>query len=160
MLVGKMKRGAAMRVSLSLIVLLTAALCAAGVATSGSAEEIEGWGTIINPDGDCTIRSSSGKVTFEIPAGVHNIWFGRPDETKRFNAPRVMREIEGDFIAQVQGTADWNPDVPTSEYYYNGAGLLVWDSEKQYLRMERNTFQRQTPPTGIHYITIPMYDRN
>jgi regulation of enolase protein 1 (concanavalin A-like superfamily) len=72
----------------------------------------------------------------------------------------VLQEVDGDFVAQVKVTADWNPDVPSSQYYYYGAGLLVWDSEKQYLRMERNTFQRNVPPTGIFCFITPMYDRN
>jgi uncharacterized protein (TIGR03067 family) len=118
------------------------------------------WGTVINPDGDCTISQANDKVTMSIPAGVHNIWYGRPNERQRFNAPRVLQEIEGDFVAQVKVTADWNPDIPASEYYYNGAGLLVWDSEEQYVRMERNTYQRNTPPTGIFCYTNALYDRN
>ena len=47
---------------------------------------IEGWGTIIDPSGDCTIRAADGKVTIESPAGLHDLWKGQKDETKRFSA--------------------------------------------------------------------------
>jgi len=120
------------------------------------AAEIAGWGTVINPDGDCTIREAAGKVAIEIPSTKHDMWYGGKNEKTRFNAPRVLREVKGNFVATVRVTADWETGL--SEGGYNGAGLLVWDSERQYLRMERNRFAN--PAAGTHQLTYttPLYD--
>jgi uncharacterized protein (TIGR03067 family) len=127
-------------------------------ARGGNAAEIPDWGTVIDPDGDCTIRQADGKLTIQLPATPHDLWYGEKNEKTRFNAPRVLREIEGDFIATVKVTADWN-EIPASGGYH-GAGLLVWDSEKQYLRLERNRFIN--PKAGSHFLTFTsaLYDLN
>lgn len=122
------------------------------------AAEIAGWGTIVDPDGDCQItQAASAKVEIRIPATRHDMWFGGKDERTRFNAPRVVKFVEGDFIATVQVTADWNSGL--AEGGYNGAGLVVWESEKQYLRYERNRFIPLNSTTPYTYVT-PFYDQN
>jgi regulation of enolase protein 1 (concanavalin A-like superfamily) len=56
------------------------------------------------------------------------------------NAPRVLRAVEGDFIAQVRVSADYPAGatslVPTRRPFH-GAGLLVWQDGKTYVRLER-----------------------
>jgi regulation of enolase protein 1 (concanavalin A-like superfamily) len=118
------------------------------------AEEIPGWGTILDPSGDCTIAHEDGKVTITVPDGLYDLWFGRPDPQKRFNAPRVWRQVEGDFVAQVKVTADWMPD---GENEANGAGLLIWDSEKQFVRRERHVWMDGAKP--MCFVT-PLYWRD
>ena len=50
-------------------------------------------------------------------------------EQNRMNAPRVLRPIEGDFIAQVRVAGDFpgasKSVVPTRQAFH-GAGLLLW----------------------------------
>jgi uncharacterized protein (TIGR03067 family) len=126
-----------------------------------SALTIKGWGTVIDPDGDCTLREDKGEVTIKVPGTLHDLWFGQQDEKKRFNAPRILQEVEGDFAAQVKVTADWKPGakIPiATNQPYNGAGLLVWESEKHLLRLERNLCVHSKHGT-FSFIT-PIYDRD
>ncbi len=115
---------------------------------------LQRWGEVVDPDGDCTVREKDGKLVVDLPAGTHDIYFG-----KGCNAPRVMQEVDGDFVAQVKVTAGWGTGVPASTDYYHGAGLLVWDSQQHYLRMERNLFYSTRVGDTIRYIT-PLYDRD
>lgn len=123
-------------------------------AQSGGAE-IAGWGTVVDPGGDCAVRQEGGSLVVRVPAGVHDMWYGREDKTKAFSAPRVVREIEGDFVVQVKVTGDFKPAL---NRYYHGAGLLVFDSERQYVRWERNAVIN-TKGTVFRF-TAPIYDRN
>lgn len=111
-------------------------------------------GEVVDPDGDCTVRQENGKLIVGLPDGTHDIYFA-----KGCNAPRVMQEVDGDFVVQVRVTADWGTGVPPSTNYYHGAGLLVWDSQQHYLRMERNLFYSDRVGETIRYIT-PLYDRD
>lgn len=114
------------------------------------------WGKIIDPDGDCTFRQENEKLTISVPSGEHEIWYGNKKPEKRFNAPRVLREVKGDFAARVKVSANWQL---ASGGYARAAGLVVWDSEKQYLRHERCQFIHSS--TGKHAcFTTPLYDRN
>src|SRR4051812_29204105 len=54
--------------------------------------EIKGWGTAINPDGDCKFSVERGRVTIAIPGKVHAL----SAELGRVNAPRLLQEVEGD----------------------------------------------------------------
>src|SRR5947199_401510 len=58
--------------------LLTCFVLACAPATMGQsgekkAREIEGWGAIVDPDGDCTIQAKSGKVTITVPGKTHDL---------------------------------------------------------------------------------------
>ena len=122
-----------------------------------SAEEIPGWGTVVNPDGDCDIDPGDGSVTIWLPERKHDLWYGGRDPSTRFNSPRILQTVEGNFIATVRVTARWKANI--ADGGYNGAGLLVWDSEDQYLRHERNRMGGPaTGPEGVSYIT-PLYDQ-
>src|SRR6476620_2812564 len=109
------------------VLLIAGALSMSGDPTAVGQEpttgdvRLGGWGTPINPDGDCTIRAEDGKITIGVPPGMHDLWYGRQEAARRFDAPRVLREVEGDGVAQVRVTADWRlGGRPT----FNGAGLL------------------------------------
>src|SRR5947208_110569 len=109
------------------------------VAEEKKARVIKGWGEVIDPDGDCTIQSEKGKVTITVPEKNHNLapLIGQ-------NAPRILQEIEGDFALEVKVSGDFKPtDRSTLEggRSFNGAGLLLWQDEKNFLRLERNSFR-------------------
>ena len=130
------------------------------LAAAAATEDIEGWGTAINPEGDCTIREQSGKLTIRVPAGVYDLWYGEEDPAHRSHSPRVVRTVRGDFVAQVRVTADWSVGTPlASGRFSRVAGLLIWDSEDHYLRHERNLFQSMRQPGVTAYWTPPLYDR-
>ncbi len=117
--------------------------------------EITGWGTVIDPDGDCDVKESDGSVIVKLPAGKHDLWYGSK-ETINFNSPRVLQQIDGNFVATVRVTAYWDRGIADGGGY-NGAGLVVWESEEQYLRLERNRFDFGR---GTYTYTSPLYDQN
>lgn len=122
-----------------------AALARLGATLEPQTGHIEGWGERFNPDGDCVVfLRENGPLIISVPGTVHDLWPGRPDPRQSFNAPRVWRDVEGDFVAQVRVFADWKPYQPDTN---NGAGLVVWDSEANFLRWERHVFMRDGRPT-------------
>jgi regulation of enolase protein 1 (concanavalin A-like superfamily) len=58
------------------------------------------------------------------------------------DAPRVLQSTQNDFVAQVKVSGDFQPGEtiadPRTTISFNGAGLLVWQDEKNFLRLERN----------------------
>jgi hypothetical protein len=123
-------------------------------------KEIKDWGEVTDPAGDCKIEEKDGKLTIKVPGSIHDLFPGQKDEKKRFNAPRVLRDVEGDFVAYVKVTADWKPGGKIAEantFPYNGAGLLVWGEGGEFLRLERNVWMAPAGP--VSYIT-PLYYRD
>lgn len=115
----------------------TGITCAlAALSGLGLAAEFPGWGRVIDPDGDCKIRAAKGALTIEVPGTVHDLY----PQAGRMNAPRVMRQVEGDFSARVKVTGPPSPGTEPARginWAFHSAGLLVWQDEKNYVRLER-----------------------
>lgn len=129
------------------------------VATT-SAEEIRGWGKAIDPTGKCDVALVGGKLKMTLPAGVYDHWFGRPDAKARFNAPRVLREVTGDFTATVKVTSPLQGKARDDDGYAAAAGLIALASDLHYLRLERNGFVPSSQPGVNLSWTPPLYDRD
>ena len=103
---------------------------------------LDGWGTVIDKDGDCAVKAEKGKLTISVPATLHDLSNRNPDA--RFNAPRVMQDVEGDFVVQVRVTGEFDPGktstAPKTHSPFISAGFLIWADEKNYLRLERNVW--------------------
>jgi regulation of enolase protein 1 (concanavalin A-like superfamily) len=102
---------------------------------------IDGWGTVHDPDGDCKIFIEDDKVTITVPDEPHDM---NPDRGP-VNAPRILREVTGDFTLRVRVTGDFEPGKETTNPRsapFNGAGLLLWMGEEDYVRLERNVWLR------------------
>jgi regulation of enolase protein 1 (concanavalin A-like superfamily) len=102
-------------------------------------QEIKNWGTVVNPASDCKVTQKEGMVTIVVPGTHHDL-----NPTPRFNnllAPRVLREVEGDFVVQVKVIPFPIPAAKTASskagISFVGAGLLVWQDEKNFLRLMR-----------------------
>lgn len=91
--------------------------------------------TITDPDGDCQIKST---ITVTVPNTNHDL-----HPKLGMNAPRLLQTVSGDFTAQVKVTGDFQPgDMSTGGGRpFNGAGLLIWQDESNYLRLERNAYR-------------------
>lgn len=114
------------------------------------------WGEVIDPDRDCQIKGNADQLTITVPGGSHDLGPARK------NAPRILHEVEGDFAVQVKVTGDFNPGaVPAvaGTVAFNGAGLLVWENESNYLRLERNQWQRPNGP-ALQYPPLLEYWKN
>jgi hypothetical protein len=108
--------------------------------TRGAEREIPGWGTAIDADGDCNFVVTEGKLRITAPGPVH----GLSVELEKMNAPRVLREVRGNFVAELTVTGEFGPGEKTlpQRTPYNGAGLLLMQDEGNYVRLERATRKR------------------
>ena len=96
-------------------------------------------GMVIDPDGDCNFEAQDGKVVITIPGIAHDL----SSYNKKKNAPRILREVEGDFIVEVKVSCDLDPGDESAEEgkaIFNGAGLLIWHDDDHFVRFERNAF--------------------
>ena len=126
----------------ALIVLAAASLLAwANAGEDQKKRELKGWGTLVDPDGDCEIEQAKGTLTITVPATAHDLGA----EHNQMSAPRVLRKMSGDFTAQVLVTGTFQPQGPGTlpdRAPFNGAGLLLWQDENNYIRFERASFVR------------------
>jgi|SRR5579884_4169810 len=93
-----------------------------------------GWERV-DPDGDCKIVIKDNTVTMELPGGDHDL----APKRKRFNAPRVLREIEGDFIMQARVCASFVPSAKSTVNRMDArvaAGLVLIPADKHCIRLE------------------------
>jgi regulation of enolase protein 1 (concanavalin A-like superfamily) len=80
---------------------------------------VTGWDRPVDPVGDCRFDRHGGKLTITVPGKGHaltHFWGGR------LLAPRLVRDVEGDFSAQVRVAGDFRP---TGEGTFRRAGLLL-----------------------------------
>jgi regulation of enolase protein 1 (concanavalin A-like superfamily) len=104
------------------------------------------WGEAIDPKKDSEITGDKERVRIKI--------FGtRKGAQTILNTPRVMREVEGDFVITVKvvgafraGGRSVNPKVVP----FNGAGILVWSDPDNYIRLERAAITRR----GRHFTYV------
>ena len=123
--------------SMLMVTLLVQPWCGAAVLGDDTKPVvIDGWGSVTDPDGDCAIKGDKAKLTITVPGAAHDL-----HPTRAMNAPRVLREVDGDFSVTVKVAC---PLTPGKKVLGKGAtagvyaGLLVWAGEKDYLRLERN----------------------
>jgi regulation of enolase protein 1 (concanavalin A-like superfamily) len=100
---------------------------------------VKGWGKVADPTGECKVQVDDGKLTVRVPAGTYDL----NPKLGGMKAPRVLQEVSGDFTVQVKVTADFDPGDKAAQEgtsSFHGAGLIVWQDEKNYLRVERNAW--------------------
>lgn len=103
------------------------------------------WGKAVDPAKDCKFEAKDGKLKITVPGGKepHDL---SAELNAPMAAPRVVREIEGDFQLEVNVEAFEVPEGTAGGTERNvafwGAGFLVWQDEKNYVRLERAMFRR------------------
>ena len=102
-----------------------------------TAREKENWGDAVDPDGDCKfeLEPRENRVRIIVPGKTHIL----SAEIGRVNAPRILRDVEGDFDVSVRvaGTSHPGGKATTTVYPpYHGAGLLIWQDQENYVRLE------------------------
>lgn len=119
----------------SLLFLLIASAIFAAPAPKGSWERVD-------PDKDCKFDIKGNTMTIELPGGDHDL----DPKRGRFNAPRLMREIEGDFIMQVRVCASFCPSAKSTvdgEDPRVAAGLLLIPAGENCIRLEYKAYRRK-----------------
>jgi regulation of enolase protein 1 (concanavalin A-like superfamily) len=102
-------------------------------------QKIKNWGEFVDPDGDCKIQEDKGKISIELPGTYHDLW---PVEGK-VNAPRILRDAEGDFSVQVKVAGAIRPEkgsvVPNlrSSVAFQAGSLLIWEDDNNFVRLDR-----------------------
>ena len=100
----------------------------------------DGWERPIDPDKDCKILIKDGTVTIEVPAGDHDL----SPKRKRLNSPRLLREVEGDFVIQVRVSGSFRPSIKSSVEGKSprvAAGLVLIAADKDYIRLEYESYR-------------------
>lgn len=97
---------------------------------------IPGWGELMNPNPSCKHKILESGLKLTLPAAVHDLSV----EIGRMNAPRVLRPVKGDFTIQVRVAGVSHPGnqsaIPGRRPFCS-AGILVWQNERNYIRLER-----------------------
>lgn len=117
--------------------LLACSLAAGVEAQEDNAQTIKGWGTVTDLLGDCTVKADGQKLLVRVPGGTHDL----NRNVGGLSAPRILQSIEGDFLIEVTVVSDFQPgheSAAAETRPFNSAGLLVWQDEKNYIRLERN----------------------
>lgn len=102
--------------------------------------KIPGWGDVVDPAGDCKVIEKDSKLSITVPGKEHNLnplpgW-------NNLLAPRVLREVDGDFVVQVLVRKFERPKANTSSnkekpISFVGGGLVVWQDGQNFLRFMR-----------------------
>jgi len=116
------------------------------------AKTVPGFGQLVDPIGDCTVTEKDGKVLLTVPAGNHNLSGYYPTNNQ---APRILKEVEGNFTATVKVSGEFNPPARRNANAFNGAGLLIWDSVREFIRVERNVW---VTPDSKHLSYTPLIE--
>jgi S1-C subfamily serine protease/regulation of enolase protein 1 (concanavalin A-like superfamily) len=109
---------------------------------------INAWGDFIDPDGDCKVVLENEGVNLEVPGSLHDL----NAEIAKLNAPRVVQDVEGDFVVQVRVRGELKPEGPGTRHDalpYNGAGLVLWLDGDHYIRLERGAVLRNSRVGGL-----------
>jgi regulation of enolase protein 1 (concanavalin A-like superfamily) len=122
---------------LSLIVI--ASLASLGRADDAKPRKVSGGAEFVDPDGDCKLREEKGKWTLEVPGAYYDLW----PKMGKVNAPRILKEAEGDFSVQVKVlgsiSAEADTAIPgrTSKVPFRAASLLIWQDDATFVRLDR-----------------------
>lgn len=106
------------------------------------------WGSFIDPLRQSEIREVEEGVEIIVPPGLYDLSI----ELGRTTAPRLLRRIEDDFVAKVEvgRVSDAMGRQRARERRgYHGAGILIWQDEENYVRLESATYGGRS---GTRYV--------
>jgi hypothetical protein len=109
--------------------------------------ELAGWGTAIDTGKDCEFSPKEKTLSIKVPGTWHDL---NPD-TGKLNAPRVLRETEGDFVITVKVEGEFKPSGKSTNprgFPYNGAGIIIWSDSDNFIRLERGAILRKDKTTA------------
>lgn len=109
----------------ALLLCALAALVASATPAPEPTPWVTGWDKPVDPKGDCKFERKGDRLTIFVPGKDHEFNYG---PTRRsLNGPRLLRDVEGDFVVEVLVSGDnWEPGSKRSR----GAGLVVMDEKE------------------------------
>ncbi len=93
--------------------------------TKSSRPWFDGWDKPIDPVGDCTFERKGERLTIKVPGPDHGLEFW--DDSHK--APRLMRDVAGDFAIQVRVGGSFRP-ARGSRGASQGAGLVMLSGQR------------------------------
>ena len=123
------------RISLAALLLFLIFATSLTADDNNAGNPLIGWDQILDPDEDCEIKSI---ITIKVPKSYKDLNSSR--RGRGINAPRLLKQVSGDFTAQVKITHDFDPTVGNGAFI--AAGLVIWEDETHFLRLERSAFMR------------------
>jgi regulation of enolase protein 1 (concanavalin A-like superfamily) len=102
----------------------------------------EFWDLLAGLPGDSQFVTDPTGLTITIPPTLHVL---SPDLNVK-NSPHLLTEVSGDFTAIVRINGKIQPGTTPLKklpFTFQGAGLIIWQDEDNYLRMERAAFFSQ-----------------
>lgn len=115
------------------LVLLSVSIAPAADSLYGT---IDGWGQMIDPDGDCRFDVGKDSVVVTFGPGPHEL----DADIGSMNSPRIVRSLAGDF--SVSTVVDGNLPLPELPRAYVSGGLVLMQDQQNYIRLERASFIR------------------
>jgi hypothetical protein len=91
---------------------------------------VAGWDRPIDPRRDCRFDRAGDRLTITVPGWRHDLDLA----ARRLTAPRLLRDVAGDFVVQVRMGS--GPSLPAENAVYRAGGLVVTDG-KQFVRLLR-----------------------
>jgi regulation of enolase protein 1 (concanavalin A-like superfamily) len=104
---------------------------------------VPGWGTLIDPDGDCTISVAKDKVKIDLPGTAHDF----AADIQRWNSPHILTPVSGDLIVDLKVCGEFKPgqnSVIEGRRPYHGAGLLLLKDKDNYVSLHRGVVNLDT----------------
>ena len=99
------------------------------------------WGMAIDPDNDCKIDDKGSALEISIPNTHHDL----NADNNKLNAPRVVREVTGDFSITVKVTGGFKPSAKSTNpkaVPYIGGGIVIWQDSNNYIFLGRAAINR------------------
>ena len=98
-------------------------------------------GLALDPQKDAEFVADKKSLRVNVTGSRHQMAV----ENAILNAPRVMREVEGDFVMTVKVGGDFQPGGKSTNpksIPFNGAGIIVFSDTDNFIRVERAAFSR------------------
>lgn len=113
---------------------LTAAVAAPAPPETELTKLARAYGTWTDPCKDATFKLTGGELKVSLPAADR--LFGMFYEGARNDAPRALREVEGDFTAVVRVASPISNQLPEKYSPHSGGGLVAWESEAGFFAVQ------------------------
>jgi hypothetical protein len=114
----------------------------AGMAPDPRRREISRWGLAVDPGPDSQIHGDPTTLTITVPPNLHDL----NARISTYNAPRVIRDVDGDFDAEVRVEGDFTPGSICSlagAIPFVGGGIVICGGADNSIRLERMTVNDQ-----------------